>query len=141
MTTAQAVLLAEAEVVLAEGDRGVDEAGAVVGGDEVPEQDGVAALAVLLRADEREGREVADALELAPGEAVEQLRVLAEHALHQRFGHDVDLARPCARARRGSSGSTATAALETSVHGVVVHTSSTSPGSSGGPASTVGKRT
>ena len=34
----QAVLLAEAEVVLAEGDRGVDEAGAVVGGDEVAEQ-------------------------------------------------------------------------------------------------------
>ena len=44
----QAVALAEPEVVLAERDRGVDEAGAVVGGDEVAEQDGVAALAVLL---------------------------------------------------------------------------------------------
>ena len=42
----QPVLLAEAEVVLAEGDRGVHEARAVVGGDEVAEQDGVAALAV-----------------------------------------------------------------------------------------------
>ena len=45
----QAVLRAEAEVVLAEGDRGVHEAGAVVGGDEVAEQDGVPALAVLRR--------------------------------------------------------------------------------------------
>ena len=42
----EAVLLAEAEVVLAERDRGVHEAGAVVGRDEVAEQDGVAALAV-----------------------------------------------------------------------------------------------
>ena len=46
---------------------------------------------VVLRAQEREGREVAGTLELASGEAVEQLGVLAEHALHQRFGHDVDL--------------------------------------------------
>ena len=39
----QAVLLAEAEVVLAERDRGVHEAGAVVGADEVGRQHGVAA--------------------------------------------------------------------------------------------------
>jgi hypothetical protein len=36
------VLLAEAEVVLAEGDRGVHDAGAFVGGDEVGVEDGVA---------------------------------------------------------------------------------------------------
>ena len=59
----QPVLLAEAEVVLAEGDRGVHEARAVVGGDEVAEQDGVAALAVRGRPDEGEGRLVAHAVE------------------------------------------------------------------------------
>ena len=42
----QALLLAEAEVVLAEGDRRVHEAGAVVGGDEVGGQDRVALGAV-----------------------------------------------------------------------------------------------
>ena len=78
----QAVLLAEAEVVLAEGDRGVHEAGAVVGGDEVAEQDGVAALAVLVGAEVREGRLVAHAVDRGAREAVDDLhaRRVAEHA-------------------------------------------------------------
>ena len=63
----QAVLLAKAEVVLAEGDRGVDEAGAVVGGDEVAEQDAVAALAVGVGLQVRERRLVAHSVERAPG--------------------------------------------------------------------------
>ena len=51
---AQAVLLAETEVVLAERDRRVNEPGAVVRGDEVAEQNGVAPRAVLGPGDERE---------------------------------------------------------------------------------------
>ena len=43
----QPVLLAEAEVVLAERDRRVHESGAVLGGDEVGGQHGVAARAVV----------------------------------------------------------------------------------------------
>ena len=53
------VLLAEPEVVLAEGDGGVDEPRAVLGGDEVPQQDRVAAGAIV--ADVAEGRLVARA--------------------------------------------------------------------------------
>ena len=52
----QPLLLAEAEVILAEGDRGVDQPGAVGGGDEVGGQDGVALGAVGLGGDEGEGR-------------------------------------------------------------------------------------
>ena len=48
---------------------------------------------------------------------------------------------PASRARTCSSGSTATAALETSVHGVVVQTSSSSPACSGPPSSATRKRT
>ena len=61
----QALLGAEPEVVLAERDRRVDDAGAVVGGDEVGRQHGVALLAVRLRRDERERRLVARAEQLA----------------------------------------------------------------------------
>ena len=51
LTTAQAVLLAEAEVVLAERDRRVHEPGPVLGAHEVARQHGVAALAELLAGD------------------------------------------------------------------------------------------
>src|SRR3712207_8525710 len=86
----QRVLLPEAVVVLAEGDRGVGEAGAVVGGDEVAEQDAVPALAVLARGDVRERRLVADAVERGAREALEDLDLLrrAEHLLNQRLGQD-----------------------------------------------------
>ena len=92
----QAVLLAEAEVVVAEGDRRVHEAGAVVGGDEVAEQHGVAALAVDVGLQEREGRLVAHAVERRAGEAVEDPDVVAaEHALDERLGqHDRRVERP-----------------------------------------------
>ena len=97
----QALLLAQAEVVLAEGDRRVDQTGAVVGGDEVTRQDGVAALAVGLRRDEREGRLVAGALDAGAVELVEDLGVLAEHALHERGSDDVDLPARHTRAHVG----------------------------------------
>ena len=85
----QAVLLAKAEVVLAEGDRGVHEAGAVVGGHEVAEQDAVAALAVGVGLQVREGRLVAHAVERRAGEAVEDPNAFgAEDALDERLGHD-----------------------------------------------------
>ena len=93
----QAVALPEAEVVLAEGDRRVHEAGAVVRGDEVAEQDGVAALAVGVGAQEAEGRLVAHAVQRRAGEAGEDLRALAEDPLDQRLGdHDrrVERGRP-----------------------------------------------
>ena len=96
----EAVLLAEAEVVLAERDRRVHQAGAVVGGDEVAEEDGVAALAVGLGGQVREGRLVADAVEGGAGEAGEDLDAavavaLAEDALDERLGeHDRPLERP-----------------------------------------------
>ena len=100
----QAVLLAEAEVVLAEGDRRVHEAGAVVGGDEVAEQDGVAALAVDVGLQVREGRLVAHAVERRAREAVEDPHAFgAEHALDERLGHDdgrVERARPWPARRR-----------------------------------------
>ncbi len=84
------VLLAEPEVVLAEGDRGVDEPGSLVGGYEVPEQDGVAARAVV--GDVVERGLVGRAGELGAGEAVENLGVLAQHLLDQAFGQHQDLA-------------------------------------------------
>ncbi len=98
--------------------------GAVLGADEVGGQHRVALLAVLGRGDERERRLVGRADHVRAREAVGDLRVLAEHAPHQRLGQHVAVR---ASARRCSSGSTATAALETSVHGVVVQTSSVSP--------------
>src|SRR5947208_13221015 len=60
-------------------------------GDEVGEQDGVPALAVLAARDERERRLVARALELGAREALEDLRALAEHAPDERLGEHVGL--------------------------------------------------
>ena len=75
------VLLAEPEVVLAEGDRGVDDPGAVRGRDEVADQHGVPARSVV--GDVGEGRLVADARERRAREVAEDLDVLAEHPLDQ----------------------------------------------------------
>ena len=90
----QAILLAEAEVVLAERDRRMDEPGAVVGGDEVAQQDGVAARSIGGAGDEREWRVVRDPFELPSGEAVEDVRAcpFAENPLYERFGEDVNVA-------------------------------------------------
>ena len=89
----EAVLLAEAEVVLAERDRRVDEAGAVVRGDEVAKQDGMTSRAVADPGDERERGLVGDPLELPAREAAEDVRAraLAEDPLDQGLGDDVDL--------------------------------------------------
>ena len=83
------VLLAEAEVVLAERDRGVDQAGALVGGDEVGEQDGVAARAVV--GDVVEGGLVGGPRDRLAGEMREHLRLLAEHRLDAVAGQHEDL--------------------------------------------------
>ena len=82
----EALLGAEAEVVLAERDRGVHDAGAVLGGHEVAGQDGVALLAVVGRGDEAERRLVAGADHLRSGEPVRDHGVLAEHAGDERLG-------------------------------------------------------
>ena len=82
----QAVLLGEAEVVLAEGGAGVHHAGAVLDRDEVAGEDGVALLAVV--GDVGEGRLVAQAEQRGPGHALLDLGRLAEHPLHQRLGQD-----------------------------------------------------
>ena len=76
------VLLAEPEVVLAEGDRGVHQAGALVGGDEVGLEDRVAARPVV--GDVVEGRLVRGPGQRAARKAVEHLGALAEHALDER---------------------------------------------------------
>ena len=120
----EALLGAEPVVVLAEGDRRVDDARAVVGGHEVGGQDGVALLPVLLAGDEGEGRLVAGAEHVAAVEAVGHLGVLAQDALHERLGQHLAVAR-CGR--RPAPGRPPRAALETSVHGVVVQPSSVSP--------------
>ena len=113
--------------------------GAVVGGDEVGRQHGVALLAVGLGRDERERRLVARRRRSSrAGEAVGDLGVLAEHALGERLG---ERPRRPRGARTSSSGSTATAALEASVHGVVVQTSSVSPSRSAPAGRVTGKRT
>ena len=91
----QAVPLAEVEVVLAEGDRRVHDAGAVLGGHEIGEQDGVAAIAVV--GDEVEGRLVWQVLEGRAGHALLDHRVLAEHPLDQGLREDEPLV-PHARA-------------------------------------------
>ncbi len=85
------VLLAEAEVVLAEGERGVHEARAVVGGDEVAEQDAVTERAEVRALDVVERRLVADALERRPGQVAEDLHLLAEDLLGERSGDDQHL--------------------------------------------------
>ena len=62
------VLLAEPEVVLAEGERRVHEPGPVLGGDEVAEQHRMAERTELRAGDIFEGRFVADARERLTGE-------------------------------------------------------------------------
>ena len=83
------VLLTEAEVVLAERDRCVDQAGALVGGDEVGEQDGVAARAVV--GDVVEGGLVRGPRDRLAREMREHLRLLAEHRLDAVAGQHEDL--------------------------------------------------
>ncbi len=83
------VLLAEPEVVLTEGDRGVHEPGSLVGGDEVGEQNGVAAGAVV--GDVVEGRLVGGAGEGLAGEMREHFGVLAEGVLDSIPGEHEDL--------------------------------------------------
>ena len=83
------VLLAEPEVVLAEGDRGVHEAGALLRGHEVRLEHGVAARPVV--GDVGEGRLVADAGQGAARQAIEDLCALPQHSLDQRRGDHQDL--------------------------------------------------
>ncbi len=97
---------AERVVVRAEGQGGVDDAGAVLGGDEVRLEHGVAARAPLLGGDERERRRVVRARQLRPGQRLENLqahavgdrRVVAadlgrdDHPVEQVLGDDDDLA-------------------------------------------------
>ena len=79
-------LLAQAEVVLAEGHRGVHQAGAVLGGDERGGQHGVALLAPVRAGDEVERRLVGQADQLGAGKALDHLDLLAEHAAGERGG-------------------------------------------------------
>ena len=83
------LLLPDPEVVLAERDRGVDHAGAVLGADEVGRHDGVALRAELVGGDEVERRLVAGAEHVAAVEAVGDLGALAEHRLGARLGDHV----------------------------------------------------
>ncbi len=83
------VLLPKPEVVLAEGDRGVDEARAVLGRDEVALQDGVPEGAVVRDVAKR--RLVARSREGGPRQVGENLRVFAQDPLEQCGGHDEDL--------------------------------------------------
>src|SRR5205085_8949601 len=82
----QPVLLAQAEVFLTECDRGVDQARAVLGRDEIRREYGMAAWAIRRRWDERERRFVTGALERTTGEAVQDFGPGAEHALEQSLG-------------------------------------------------------
>ncbi len=72
-------------VVLAEGGRDVDDAGAVVGRHEVGVHHPVGAR------QEGEGRVVLPAQELGPGDQALGTSALAEHPLHQRLGQDQGL--------------------------------------------------
>ena len=81
------VLLAQAVVVLAEGDGRVHQARALLGRDEVGRQHGVPAFAIGLGADEVERGLIAGADQLGPREAVEHLGALAQHRLGSRLGH------------------------------------------------------
>jgi hypothetical protein len=82
----EAVLLGQAEVVLAERGAGVDHAGAVLDRDEVARQHGVPARTVVR--DVGEGRLVAQAQQGRAGHPLLDLGVLAEHPRHQRLGED-----------------------------------------------------
>ena len=81
-------LLAEAVIVFAESDGGVDEARAVLVGYEIGGQYGVAALAPVGGGDEIERRLVAGALQIGAWEAVQNLCLLAEHAPDERLGNN-----------------------------------------------------
>ena len=84
----EARLLAEAVVVFAEGNGGVDQAGAVLIGYEIGGQHGVAALAPVGGGDEIERRFVAGALQIGAWEAVQNLCLFAEYAADERLGND-----------------------------------------------------
>ncbi len=84
----QIVGLTEAEVVLAEGDGCVHEAGAVLGGDEVGGQHRVALLAVLGCRDEVERRLIGESDELGAGECLRDPHVRSEQLFGQRLGDD-----------------------------------------------------
>ena len=84
-----ALLLADAEVVLAERDRRVHDAGAVLGADEVGGHDRVALGPELVGGDERERRLVAGAEHVAAVEAIGDPHALAEHRLDARLGEHV----------------------------------------------------
>ena len=83
------VLLAETEVVLPERDRCMDQSGALIGGDEVREQDGVASRAVV--GDVVEGGLVGDIRELLAREAGQDLDVLAQNLLDPVAGKNEHL--------------------------------------------------
>ena len=87
----QLVLGRDGEIVLAEGRRDVDQAGAVLGGDEVA-GDHRAALGPPGPVGELENRApVAAASQLGAGQAIEDFGALAQHPLDQRLGQDKDL--------------------------------------------------
>ena len=96
------VPLAQHEVLLAERHRGVDEAGALVEHDVLGGQHGVALGPVVGQAVER--RLVSRVDDRAAGEAVEDLRCVAEDVLDALLRHDDDLVCRRARARTSATG-------------------------------------
>ena len=84
-----AVALAELEVVLAEGERGMHDPRAVVGGHEVGLENGVRKRTEIV--DVGEGRLVARAGQLRALDLGLDLHALAEHAFDERLGHDQGL--------------------------------------------------
>ena len=91
------LLGAQAEVVLAEGDRGVHDARAVLGRDEVARQHGAALRAIGLRGDEGKRRLVCGAEHLDAREPVDDLDVIAQHALGERLGEHLAAGGPHVR--------------------------------------------
>jgi hypothetical protein len=83
------LLLAEPVVVLAEGERGVHDARAVVGGHEVGRQHPVTLRPQVLGGDVGKQRRVAGADHVLAVEAVGDLRVLAQHGVQARLGEHV----------------------------------------------------
>ncbi len=123
----EVVLAAHLAVDLAEGGGQVDDAGALVGLDEVAGHHPPAVPAG--RARERghvvEGPEVVQPDQRRPGQRRCRIdRALAEHLLHQVGGHDASSVRTTAYSR---SGPTAAPVLDSSVQGVVVQATRESP--------------
>ena len=85
------VLGGDRVVVLAEGGGDVDEAGAVLGGDEVAGEDREAAGPLVVEREDRAPVLAAD--QVLAGEPLDDLDSLAEHLLDQRLGEDQRLAR------------------------------------------------